>query len=87
MGMPCEINSILKLKPSCYPDPLAPNMRHQAQKDGYRIFPIDVPIMLVDDNWIAHADVVIETLTWHRGMTHLEFRLARLYSSPFQVKG
>jgi hypothetical protein len=45
MGMPCEINSILKLKPSQgYPEELQPGSKHQASKEGYRIIPVDVPI-------------------------------------------
>lgn len=87
MGMPCQVNSILKLKSSQgYPSSLELNTQYQVKKKGYRIFPIDVPIMLVDDDWVAYADVVIETLTWHGEMTHLAFRIDRIYSAPFQVK-
>jgi hypothetical protein len=45
MGMPCEVNSILKLKPSQgYPKNLSIGTQHQAFKEGYRIIPVDVPI-------------------------------------------
>lgn len=86
MGMPCQINSILKLKPVHYPDPLEVDARHRVHKDGYRIFPLDVPLCLVDEGWLAHADIVIEKLTWEHQTTHLEFRVARLYDAPFTVK-
>jgi hypothetical protein len=83
MGMPCEVNSILKLTPSQgYPDKLTIGERFQVEKSGYRILPIDVPIMLVDADWWARADVVIETLTWSGGVTRLEFAIARIYETP-----
>jgi hypothetical protein len=83
MGMPCEVNSILKLTPSQgYPEELTVGERCRAEKSGYRIVPIDVPIMLVDADWMARADVVIETLTWSGGVTRVEFTIARLYETP-----
>lgn len=87
MGMPCEINNILKLTPAQgYPAHLALGSCHRAQKEGYRIFPLDVPLCLVDENWLAHADIVIERLTWEHQTTDLQFRVARLYEVPFATK-
>ena len=56
------------------------------QKSGYRLFPLDVPISLVDEQWLAYADVVIEKLTWEHQTTYLEFRIARLYPAVFSAK-
>ena len=87
MGMPCEVNSILKLKPSQgYPKKIEPEAHHHASKEGYRIFPVDVPIPLVNEDWLAHADVIITKLTWQQGMTKLDFKIDRIYKSPFPVK-
>jgi hypothetical protein len=86
MGMPCEINSILKLPPSQYPQQLIKGAKHQAQKQDYRLIPIDVPIPLVDENWLAHADIKINKLTWENGQTHISFEIDRLYSLPFATK-
>ncbi len=87
MGMPCEVNSVLKLKPSQgYPHKLELGTHHQANKEGYRIFPVDVPILLVNENWVAYADIVITKLTWKQGITNLEFKIDRVYSSSFSVK-
>ncbi len=87
MGMPCEVNSILKLNPSQgYPHILEQEVRYHATKEGYRIFPVDVPIPLVNEDWVAYTDVVITKLTWERGITNLEFKIDRVYSSPFPVK-
>ncbi|MEA5448635.1 DUF2584 family protein [Leptolyngbya sp. CCNP1308] len=87
MGMPCEINSLLKLKPAQgYPAVLEVGTQHRVQKAGYRIFPLDVPLCLVDENWLAHADIVIEKLTWQHRTTQIEFRISRVYATPFAAK-
>lgn len=87
MGMPCQINSLLKLKPAQgYPARLEVGARHRVQKNGYRIFPLDVPLCLVDENWLAHADIIIEKLTWEHQITSLEFRIHRLYATPFAAQ-
>ena len=86
MGMPCEINSILKLSPSQYPQQVVNGAKNQAKKQGYRLIPIDVPIPLVDENWLAHADIKINKLTWENGQTHISFEIDRLYSTPFATK-
>jgi hypothetical protein len=87
MGMPCEVNSILKLNPhQGYPVELVPRSQHQAVKSGYRILPMDVPLPLVDEQWLAHADIVIRQLTWENGKTQLTFEIHRVYASPFSMK-
>jgi len=87
MGMPCEVNSILKLKPSQgYPVQLEKGKRYPAQKEGYRIIPVDVPILLVDENWLAHADIKICRLTWENGITSIDFDVDRIYDCPFLTK-
>ncbi len=87
MGMPCEVNNILKLKPSQgYPEQLNLGLQHQAFKEGYRIIPIDVSIPLVDENWVAHADIVIHKLTWEKNQTVIVFEISRIYSQSFRVK-
>ena len=87
MGMPCEVNNILKLsQPQGYPPQLVPKAHHQASKSGYRIIPVDVPIPLVDDNWFAHADIIIRKLTWENGETFVSFEIDRIYDVPFCMK-
>ncbi|MBE9042670.1 DUF2584 family protein [Oscillatoriales cyanobacterium LEGE 11467] len=87
MGMPCEVNSILKLKPSQgYPTQLEKGQRYQAQKEGYRIIPVDVPIPLVDENWLARVDIKICRLVWENGVTNLEFEIDRIYRVPMLTK-
>ena len=85
--MPCEVNSILKLKPSQgYPEQLKVTSQHQALKEGYRIIPIDVPIPLVDEDWIAHSDIIISKLTWENNKTTIVFAIQKIYNLPFSFK-
>ena len=87
MGMPCVVNSILKLSPDQgYPAQLRIGDRHTAAKSGYRIIPMDVPVPLVDERWVAYADVVITTLTWEQQQTMMTYRVHRLYPEPFVAK-
>ncbi len=86
MGMPCQVNSVVKLNSTEFPSLLELNAVHRAQKLGYRIFPIDVPLQLVDDAWFAHADVVILQLSWANQQTVLEFRIHRIYDHLFALK-
>ena len=87
MGMPCEVNSILKAKPSQgYPDELTLGKQFTIKKDGYRIIPIDVPILLVDEKWVAHADIIINKLSWESDETCLSCIVDRIYDSAFLAK-
>ncbi len=86
MGMPCQVNSIVKLDRAMFPIQLTLGAIHTAQKSGYRIFPIDVPLQLVDEQWQAQADVVIQRLTWENQMTTIVFRMHRVYAQQFSVK-
>ena len=87
MGMPCQVNSILKLNSSQgYPGELELTATHQVKKSGYRIIPIDVPIRLVDQHWVAYADVTIAKLTWQNGETQITFSISRIYEQPFLIK-
>lgn len=85
MGMPCQVNSILKVSRQDLPEPLELG-QYQVTKSGYRIIPLDVPIPLVDQDWIAYADVVIHQLVWENGKTRLSFAVKRFYKVPFSVK-
>jgi Protein of unknown function (DUF2584) len=85
MGMPCEINSILKLNAD-YPDRLLLGETHNAEKSGYRIVPIDVPIQLVNSAWQATADVIIRQLIWENQTTKFRFEILRIYDTPIELK-
>ncbi|NJM47874.1 MAG: DUF2584 family protein, partial [Alkalinema sp. RU_4_3] len=61
--MPCQVNTILKLGED-YPASLVVGSRHRAVKSGYRIFAMDVPLQLVDGDWMAWGEVAIVDLRW-----------------------
>jgi Protein of unknown function (DUF2584) len=86
MGMPCEINSMVKLNSAVFPVDLTIGAIHTATKSGYRILPIDVPLQLVDEQWQAQADVVIQQLIWENQMTTIVFRMHRVYARSVSVK-
>lgn len=86
MGMPCQVNSIVKLKADEFPMPLTQETVHTAQKSGYRIYPIDVPLQLVDDQWQAQGEVIIQQLTWESQRTTIVYRIHRCYEVSFAVK-
>jgi Protein of unknown function (DUF2584) len=87
MGMPCQVNSIVKLQVGKdYPTELICDREYQVSKSGYRIFPMDVPLALVDQDWIAHADVIITQLRWQGQMTYFTLRIHRIYDRPWDLK-
>ncbi|MGI0492655.1 DUF2584 family protein [Alkalinema pantanalense CENA528] len=86
MGMPCQVNSIVKLKSSEFPVPLVEAGVHTARKSGYRIYPIEVPLQLVDEQWQAQGEVIIQRLTWENQTTTIVYRIHRCYAVPFAVK-
>lgn len=76
MGMNCEVNNTLKLKPSQgYPQQLSLDIIYKAKKSGYRIYPIDVPIDLMDESGTTQASVIIERLEWFDQVTSIDFRI------------
>lgn len=87
MGMPCELNSVLKLSvEQGYPSSLKPGDRFGATKSGYRLFAMDLPLQLVDGQWQAQADVIVRELTWRAGQTHLQLEVSRCYERPFSLR-
>lgn len=85
MGMPCEINNILKLNAD-YPDRLLLGAIHEAEKSGYRIVPIDVPVQLVNAAWQATADIIIRQLIWEGQVTKLHYEIVRIYGEPIELR-
>ena len=87
MGMTCEINNVLKLSvEQGFPKTLVIDKRYKGTKKGYRLYPIDVPIDLVDDNWICKCQVIIKRVVLEDNMTQLEFTVYRFYPSSKLVK-
>jgi Protein of unknown function (DUF2584) len=85
MGMPCQVNTILKLGED-YPARLVVGDRHRAVKAGYRIYAMDVPLQLVNGDWVALADVAIVDLRWRGEVTEVVYEVRRVYKVGFRVK-
>jgi hypothetical protein len=80
-----KINTILKLRlEPGYLQSLVLEQRYQVSKPGYCIFPVDVPISSVDEDWVAYGNVIIRWLVWQE-KTLLEFKVVRTRSSTFPV--
>jgi hypothetical protein len=84
MGMPCEVNSLVKIRGDEFA--LQVGVQYTLTKAGYRIFALDVPLQLVNGDWVAVADVVIDQLTWQEQTTAIALRVVRVYEVPFAVK-
>ena len=87
MGMLLELNTILKLSPNQgYPSSLIVKNVFVAIKQDYRLFPLDIPIPLVNKEWKAYADVIIFKLTWEEQRTILVFEVVKIFEKPVFYK-
>lgn len=70
MGFRCEYNYILRLRSSqgC-PNELEPGLAFSFVKEGHRIYPVDVPIDLANEEWSIVARVVVREFTVGGGRT------------------
>jgi hypothetical protein len=88
MGMPCEVNSLLKLnRLQGLPIVFLPESFHQALKKGYRIIPVNVPIPLVDESWTVRAEIIIHKLVWENDETALTFEIIKVYETASPANG
>lgn len=80
MGSLFEFNWILKISRSQgLPESPRAGDEHLFTKGGYRVYPIDVPIDLIDDNWAAIAQIVVTSITLTGNATSGTFRVIRMY--------
>lgn len=85
--MPLELNTILKLSPNQgYPSSITVGNVYVAIKQDYRLYPINIPISLVNKSWEAYADVIIFRLTWEEQKTILVFEIVKIYEKPLSYK-
>lgn len=78
MGAIYEWNWILKLKQEQMPD-LIIGEQFTFNKKGIRIYPIDIPIDLVNENWEAVARCVIISVTIDKEETKGVYRIIEIY--------
>lgn len=78
MGCIYEINWILKLPKEQFPN-MKYNVEYNFIKNGIRIYPINIPIDLVNENWEAVARCVISSVTMQNGITTGKYRIIDVY--------
>lgn len=78
MGCIYEWNWILKLSHEQIPK-LEEGKKFAFRKNGIRIYPIDMPIDLVNENWEAIARCVIISATMEKEETRGEYRILSVY--------
>lgn len=87
MGMPLEINTVLKLTPTQgYPNKVKVGDIYIANKQDYRIYPLHIPIPLVDKDWNAYADAIVFKLIWEDNNTQLLYEIVNTYEKPKSYK-
>lgn len=75
-----EFNWILKL-PNIEEEIIASGKEFNFQKKDIRLYPINIPIDLVNSNWEAVAQCVITRITITRECTQGEYRILEVYDS------
>lgn len=78
MGFSVKFNWVLQIDP---PGDLRPGNSYPFEKSGNRVFPIDVPIDLIDGERNAIAKIKIRTFTNHSGATNGKFEVVKIYES------
>jgi len=82
MGFSVKFNWVLQVEP---PDNLVLNGTHSFKKPDNRIFPIDTPIDLIDDDRNAIAKIKIKSFTNEDGVTSGTFSIVKIYTGQEKV--
>ena len=81
MGYKLELNTILSLpKSTIDPSTLEMGKRYTVEKPGERLFPLNIPIDLSDDEYEFYAKVAIRKLILTKGKTELEFEVLKIFN-------
>ena len=82
MGSKIEFNWALKLKPEngLNEDILKEGEIYQFTKTGNRVYPINIPIDLINQDWKALARVIIIEYTNKEDIITGRYRVVRVYS-------
>ena len=81
MGFKTEFNWVLKLgEDQGLAASLEKGKAYSFTKQGNRIYPIGIPIDLVDKNWNVKAKVIVEEFTNSENMTTGIYRIVKIYS-------
>ena len=81
MGFKTEFNWALKLKPENGLDEskLEIGKVYDFSKNGYRTYPVDIPIDLINQNWEAVAKVIVIEFKNYKGKTYGKYKVLKIY--------
>ncbi len=81
MGFKTEFNWVLKLKKEqgLYEDKLKQGLIYEFSKKEERIYPINVPIDLINENWEAVAKIIIVECKQSNGKTEGKYKVIKIY--------
>lgn len=80
MGVPVEMNTVLKLSPEqgLPEDPVA-GEAYAFRKSGPRIYPLGVPVELIGPDWKTRGKAVIDAFTVSLEETRGRFRVVQVF--------
>ena len=81
MGFQTEFNWVLKLKPKNGLDEtkLKIGKSYEFSKDEFRVYPVNNPIDLINENWESVAKVVVEEFKNISGITLGKYKVVKIY--------
>jgi hypothetical protein len=81
MGVPVEMNTVLKLTPEQgLPAPPEEGRAYTFRKEGPRFYPLGVPVELIGADWKTVGKAVIDEFTVSLEETRGRFRVVRRFS-------
>ena len=78
MGFIVEYNWVLKISQIEYP--LIVGEKYNFEKNAIRIYPLNIPIDLLNKDWEAVGSCVITELSYHNNVTVGKFKVLEIYS-------
>jgi len=82
MGFKTEFNWVLKLKPEqgLREEELELGKEYRFYKNEYRVYPLDIPIDLLNEDWEAVAKIIIIEVSNFEGKTTGKYKVIKIYS-------
>lgn len=81
MGYLLEINSLLKIPKTSGIDlkKIKAGEKYTVEKQGERLYPLNIPLDLCDEDYKYYGKVVIRKLSLEKGKTVLEFEVIKVF--------
>ncbi len=81
MGYLLEINSLLRIPPNSIDfSKIKVGDRLTIKKDGERLFPLNIPIEICDENYNYYGKVIVKKLTLENQKTILGIEVIKVFS-------